>query len=283
MLSDSISKLAPDLVKVQAALSTAKKNSKNPHFRSTYADLESTWEACREPLTKHNFSVVQTMFTTADFKPGLRTILLHASGESISSEVLLPIVKPGPQDMGSCIKYMRRYCLAALVGVTDGEDDDAEQAEGRPAQKQTRPITNYADGLTPKTSTATITGTTGAYAPDAPVLPPVGNYSASKYRLSDAQVKRMYTIAHTSAWPAKYVALYVRSTYKKADADLTRQQYEEVCTYFGNCGFSKELGAELEKTGPAESIMDQFEKAKVAYRDHTQEPPQFNQHDDIPF
>jgi hypothetical protein len=42
--------------------------------------------------------------------------------------IALPIQKPGPHDLGSCLSYCRRYSLAAIVGVYQ-DDDDAEKAQ----------------------------------------------------------------------------------------------------------------------------------------------------------
>lgn len=135
--SESIKELAAAMAKAQGEIGKAHKNSKNPHFRSTYANLESVWDACREQLSNNNLSVLQTV-GTVDNKPMLTTMLLHSSGEFIQNTVALPTTKPGPQEIGSCLTYMKRYCLAALVGVADS-DDDGEAAENRHqenAQKQ---------------------------------------------------------------------------------------------------------------------------------------------------
>jgi hypothetical protein len=45
--------------KAQGQMSAAAKDSSNPFFKSKYADLSSVWNACRESLSKHGFSIVQ--------------------------------------------------------------------------------------------------------------------------------------------------------------------------------------------------------------------------------
>jgi len=57
--SESISELAKALAKAQASIKGAVKDSQNPFFKSSYADLESVWDACRKPLTDNGLSVVQ--------------------------------------------------------------------------------------------------------------------------------------------------------------------------------------------------------------------------------
>lgn len=144
--SESINELAGALAKAQAEISHAVKDGVNPHFRSNYADLASVWGACRLPLSKNGLSVVQTMETQVvevEGKPVARiylnTMLLHSSGQWISSQLPLRPVKDDPQGMGSCITYMRRYSLAALVGVAPDDDDDGESAMGNPPSKINEP------------------------------------------------------------------------------------------------------------------------------------------------
>ena len=123
--SDSIKELATALYKVQGELTYAKKDSANPFFKSRYADLESVWDACRDLLASNGLSVSQFpgSYCEIDKSMSLTTILLHESGEWISNEMTLPVSKVDPQGAGSAITYMRRYALAAVVGVVQADDD----------------------------------------------------------------------------------------------------------------------------------------------------------------
>jgi ERF superfamily len=136
--------LAEALSKAQGQIEDAKRDSQNPFFKSSYADLASVWAACRKALAVNGLAVIQTTeFDEARIV--LRTTLLHTSGERMES--LLPVqpvrqIKDGgwvdaekdPQAMGSAITYARRYSLAAIVGVAPaGDDDDGEGATGRGA------------------------------------------------------------------------------------------------------------------------------------------------------
>ena len=135
--SDQIDLISAALAKAQAEIENPLKDSTNPHFKSGYADLANVLEVCREPLSKNGLSITQPLFFEAD-KIFLATILSHTSGQWIKSFIPLPIQKPGSQEIGSCITYMRRYSLSALVGVFQ-EDDDAESAEGRNSYKAESP------------------------------------------------------------------------------------------------------------------------------------------------
>jgi hypothetical protein len=125
-----LDKLAAAMVKVQAALKPAVKLSENPYFKSKYADLNSVWTACREALTEHGLTVIQTTELMGE-KLVLTTTLLHVSGQSVSGHYLInPVKATDPQSLGSAVTYARRYALAAIVGVVT-EDDDAERAMSR--------------------------------------------------------------------------------------------------------------------------------------------------------
>lgn len=117
------------LAKAQGEIEGAAKGKENPHFRSKYADLASVWDACRVPLSKNELSVIQQPFTRGNLT-GVRTVLGHSSGQWIACTATTTPRDQGPQALGSCLTYLRRYALAAFAGVAP-EDDDGEKAEGR--------------------------------------------------------------------------------------------------------------------------------------------------------
>jgi hypothetical protein len=49
--------------------------------------------------------------------------MTHSSGEWVAQNMSLPVSKPDAQGAGSAITYMRRYALAAIVGVVQADDD----------------------------------------------------------------------------------------------------------------------------------------------------------------
>ena len=129
--SASIKELATALAKVQGQLTFAKKDSKNPFFKSNYADLESVWDACRDLLAEHGLSVMQFPGVYVEGNMVLTTILAHESGEWIVQDMSLPVSKPDAQGAGSAITYMRRYALAAVIGVVQADDDANEASKDR--------------------------------------------------------------------------------------------------------------------------------------------------------
>lgn len=132
MQSEHINELAAALCKAQMDIQGAKEDSANPFFKSKYADLYQVWQSCKDQLNKNGLCITQTLDYSEE-KAFLVTSLLHTSGQWIKSRLPLPQVKPGAQEMGSCITYCRRYALSAIVGICPYDDD------GEKAQKEHRP------------------------------------------------------------------------------------------------------------------------------------------------
>jgi hypothetical protein len=107
----------------------ATKNSENPHFGATFADLAACWDAIRSPFSKHGLSVMQ-LPTTNGAQVTVTTLLAHSSGEWVRSSLTLLAQSANPQPVGACITYGRRFGLSAVCGISQ-EDDDGETAEGR--------------------------------------------------------------------------------------------------------------------------------------------------------
>lgn len=129
--SPEVGDIAKALAGAQGAMKPAAKDSENPHFRSSYADLASIWDACREQLAAQGLSVVQGASAEGP-KVTVETLLMHASGQWIRSALTMTARDATPQSIGSAITYGRRYGLAAIAGVApDDSDDDGEQAQGR--------------------------------------------------------------------------------------------------------------------------------------------------------
>lgn len=139
--SEHINELAGALAKVQATAptvvkdKTAKVQMKNGgEYRYNYADLGSVWEAIRAPLAENGLSVAQFPETTDTGNVVVETILMHTSGQWLSSALVTRPRDDTPQSIGSAITYLRRYALSAMVGVVADEDDDGAAAS-KPAER----------------------------------------------------------------------------------------------------------------------------------------------------
>lgn len=148
--SESISKISAALVKAQGEMGSATKDSKNPFFKSSYADLNSVREATIPVLNKNGITVLQPT-TVFENRAYVETTLLHESGEFLSSLTEIICAKQNdPQAHGSGVSYARRYGLQSFLCVGN-EDDDGEKAMGRntkhvPTSASTVVKTNIVNG-----------------------------------------------------------------------------------------------------------------------------------------
>jgi len=104
----------------------AVKDSANPFFKSSYADLTSVIKAIKQPFADNGLSYTQFPVSNEN-GVGVSTRLMHISGQWLEMEYTLPTVKKDPQASGSAITYARRYALQSIAGIPTA-DDDAESA-----------------------------------------------------------------------------------------------------------------------------------------------------------
>lgn len=124
------------LIKAKLAISNPVKDSKNPHFRNTYASLESVLDAVTGPLLANGLALVQTMKPAPD-DVLLETTLWHAeSGECIVSTVALSPAKKDPQGYAAACTYYRRLSIKSLLGLAEVDDDG--NVASAPATQQAR-------------------------------------------------------------------------------------------------------------------------------------------------
>lgn len=137
-MSESIASLAKALSLFQGETKDTLKDKKG--FNYSYADLGQTLEVVRPLLLKNGLSISQLLGNDGD-KVGVETILMHESGEFISSFVSVPVERPplnknGKESMtmiqaaGSIITYLRRYALTSILGITQTDDDGEMVSNG---------------------------------------------------------------------------------------------------------------------------------------------------------
>jgi hypothetical protein len=133
-VSENITNLTKALFQFQGKVSSVKKSAKNPHFKSTYADLTSILDTINPILQECGLLVTQ--HPNEDV---LITTVYHAeSGEYMQSEQVLRMKDlNNPQQQGSAITYSRRYALASIFNLNQ-EDDDGNAAASQPTQKMVK-------------------------------------------------------------------------------------------------------------------------------------------------
>jgi hypothetical protein len=120
--------LARALVRAQAMMPSVHKDAANPYFKSKYATLAACVEAARTVLAETGLAVVQFPISEGD-QIGLRTLVVHESGEYLEDRMLMKNQKPGDaQYFGSAITYFRRYAFCSALGIVADDDDDGNKA-----------------------------------------------------------------------------------------------------------------------------------------------------------
>jgi hypothetical protein len=132
--SELINELANALCNAQGQMGGAVKDSSNPFFKSSYADLTSVIKAIKQPFADNGLSYTQFPISNEN-GVGVSTRLMHISGQYLEMEYTLPTVKKDPQSAGSAITYARRYALQSIAGIPTA-DDDAESSMLRGADKK---------------------------------------------------------------------------------------------------------------------------------------------------
>ena len=139
-----IKSLAAALVKAQAEMTGAKKDSSNPFFKSKYADLASVDAAIGPALEKHGLGYIQ-LSHDRDNAACVETVIIHESGETLHcGPVAVPVAKADAQGFGSAMTYARRYSLSAAFGVCP-EDDDGNAAAKAAPKSPVRPTASGED------------------------------------------------------------------------------------------------------------------------------------------
>ena len=142
------------LLEFQKLAVTAKKDGKNPHFRSNYSTLESVIEAVKQG---NQFGLFFTQEMTYDYisnddgsnvvVPVVSTKVMHEHDDTVI-ESKLPIMlaqanMENPQKIGSAITYYKRYTLQSVYGLPS-EDDDGNVAS-QPTINTSKPKTRGED------------------------------------------------------------------------------------------------------------------------------------------
>lgn len=106
------------------------KDKKNPHFKNTYADINSLLHVVKPILHKHGLFLLQPII-----KGNLVTQIWDSEGKEPLVESILELTPTlSAQQKGSELTYFRRYTLVALLGL-EAEDDDGNVASTPPPAK----------------------------------------------------------------------------------------------------------------------------------------------------
>lgn len=118
--------LVAALIKFQQSVPTIHDNDNSYH--GGFANLPGILSTIGPKLRENGLAVSQ-LPEEINGQPGLRTTLLHTSGQSLTAVTPLAVNagKNGTQEWGKAMTYSRRYALQAVLGLCVGiEDNDAD-------------------------------------------------------------------------------------------------------------------------------------------------------------
>jgi hypothetical protein len=165
-------------------------------------------------------------------------MLIHSSGEWISETVTVRAQKDDPQGLGSALTYLRRYALAAVVGVTATEDDDGNAAStpanARVSAPASRPY------IPPPVSPPAVNAPPVAHKPvSQPVAKPVQTATSGTsavqaivefYKVDEGVAKngRAYT-KHRIGWTGSDGKMIYGTTFSASDGDCACESMNLNC------------------------------------------------------
>lgn len=215
----------PSVSKGSTATVTTKTGGK---YSYDFTDLGSLKEVLVPILKKHNFVLYNRSKVLGTLNV-LETVLMHVSGEQITSDKILPS-SDDPQDVGAAETYFRRYNLCCLLNVVSEDDDDAVRAKPKVS-------------ASPRPYQAPQNQTSGASRP-----------ATSSRGPTEKMLNRMWAIAKRCNWNHGDVQLYVSEGYGVASPGvLTRVQYDQMCG---------------DATKNIKGIMEKFETVTAALAAH---------------
>lgn len=151
--SETIKELATALAKFQAAVpridldrEVEVSTKTGGKYKFKYATFANIIDKIKQPLSDNGLSFTQLVNEDG----GVTTILMHSSGEYISSTLVIK-GENTPQGIGSTITYSKRYALSSILGICADDDDDANAGQGneykmRDTKKEAKSIPSAAKG-----------------------------------------------------------------------------------------------------------------------------------------
>ncbi len=131
--------LASAFAKAQGELSNVEKKHAGYQNRYKFANLGQVLDMVRPVFSNYGLAIVQKMFDAGDGKAGLTTTIYHESGQWLETTSSMPVHEQKGLSYAQCVgvvtTYLRRYQLAAMVGIAQ-EDSDAALGEQHKTQKQ---------------------------------------------------------------------------------------------------------------------------------------------------
>lgn len=137
--SEQLNELFAAFAKAQGKFAKVKKTKTNEYFKNMHEGIDDIIDVIRQPLEENGLAVFQDVYTSAEGKDLLKTLISHSSGQWRSTAMILRPAKGDSHSFASCVTYMKRTMLKAVLGLAvtdDSDDDDGNKASGRDVEKK---------------------------------------------------------------------------------------------------------------------------------------------------
>ena len=203
-------KIYEQLANVQHELK-CNKSLYNSFGKYSYRSTELIMEAVKPLLFSNDLclTITDSIELIGDrFYIKATATVYNKDGEQISTTAYAreEEVKKGmdaSQITGSTSSYARKYALNGLLAIDDTKDADATNTHGVTDDFKTTAINN-------KT-----------------------NNTLNTYKLTEGQIKRLYAIGYKKGYSREYMNKLVNTKYKKSVEDLTKEEYDYICSTLG--------------------------------------------------
>ena len=149
MATSKIRNIQSIMQQAHGMMDTVKKNSKNPFFKSNYADINTVLETINPVCDSLGLVVFQApQIIDGNDVLYTRISLADNPSEFVEGQMRLLLPSADMQKLGSAVSYARRYLLVAMFNLQQ-EDDDGQSASKHPtkSQKMSMEIRRALDGL----------------------------------------------------------------------------------------------------------------------------------------
>lgn len=136
------------LAQFQGKFDGVELNATNPHFKNKYATLSEVINKSKPVLSAVGLGFTQVPYAV-EGTFFIDTILFDAEKPEDQIKSTVDINRDNnPQKLGSTLTYYKRYCLCAMLGISEMEDDDGNAGAKEPERKtqpQKPKIATYQD------------------------------------------------------------------------------------------------------------------------------------------
>ena len=135
-MMEKYDKLAPALVEALSQLPTISKNASGYGYK--YATLDDILTTVKPILHANGLVITQLLDSE-----GIKTILMHSSGQTLESTFPLPELSSkgmnAAQATGAAVTYIRRYAISSMLNLATDEDTDGTTKSKSPTPHNPKP------------------------------------------------------------------------------------------------------------------------------------------------